>query len=71
MYGMFIRLAETVGRKGGLIMAKKQKIDRLAIDAAAAHAAGLSYGKWRMQQDKIKQQKKAKRAAQKKSEDTA
>ena len=51
-------------------MAKKQKIDRLAVDAAAAHAAGLSYGKWHMQQDKIKQQKKAKRAAQKKSEDT-
>lgn len=46
-------------------MAKKNAIDRLALDAAAAHAAGLSYGKWRMLQDKIKQQKKAKRAAQK------
>jgi hypothetical protein len=28
-------------------MAKKAKVDQLAIDAAAARAASLSYGKWR------------------------
>lgn len=27
----------------------KKPIDRLAVDAAAAKAAGLSYGKWRLQ----------------------
>ena len=28
----------------------KEKVDQLAIDAAAARAAGLSYGKWRAMQ---------------------
>lgn len=44
-------------------MAKKKSIDRLALDAAAAKAAGLSYGKWRRKQDAIKQRRKAERAA--------
>lgn len=50
-------------------MAKKKSIDRLAIDAAAAHAAGMSYGKWRLQQDRIKQRRKAEKAAQKGNEE--
>ena len=48
----------------------KKPIDRLALDAAAAKAAGLSYGKWRMKQDRIKREKRAARMAakQKRSE---
>ena len=36
-------------------MAKKEKKpDQLALDAAAAKAAGLSYGKWRAMQEQAK-----------------
>lgn len=33
-------------------MAKKKEMDKLAKDAAAALAAGMSYGKWKAMQDK-------------------
>ena len=47
----------------------KKQIDRLALDASAAKAAGLSYGKWRMKQDRIKREKRAARRAVKKAGD--
>ena len=33
------------------MMAKKKEMDNLAKDAAAALAAGMSYGKWKAMQD--------------------
>ena len=33
-------------------MARKKEMDNLAKDAAAALAAGMSYGKWKAMQDK-------------------
>lgn len=35
-------------------MAKKKEMDNLAKDAAAALAAGMSYGKWKAMQDPVK-----------------
>jgi hypothetical protein len=35
---------------GGGIMARKREMDNLAKDAAAALAAGMSYGKWKAMQ---------------------
>ena len=35
-------------------MAKKTEPDKLAQDAAAALAAGMSYGKWKAMQDPVK-----------------
>lgn len=39
-------------------MAKKKAMDKLAQDAAAALAAGMSYGKWKAMQDPVKIEKK-------------
>ena len=39
-------------------MAKKTEPDKLAQDAAAALAAGMSYGKWKAMQDPVKIYKK-------------
>ena len=39
-------------------MAKKKEPDKLARDAAAALAAGMSYGKWKALQDNPVPQKK-------------
>lgn len=39
-------------------MAKKKEMDNLAKDAAAALAAGMSYGKWKAMQDSVKIEKK-------------
>lgn len=38
-------------------MAKKKEPDKLAQDAAAALAAGMSYGKWKAMQDAVKIEK--------------
>lgn len=38
-------------------MAKKKEMDKLAQDAAAALAAGMSYGKWKAMQDPVKIEK--------------
>lgn len=38
-------------------MAKKKAPDKLAQDAAAALAAGMSYGKWKAMQDPVKIEK--------------
>ena len=37
----------------GKKMAKKQKVDRLAHEAALALAAGMSYGKWKAMQPPV------------------
>lgn len=39
-------------------MAKKKKIDKLAQDAAAAKASGMSYGKWKAVQEQVELRKK-------------
>ena len=38
-------------------MAKKKEPDKLAQDAAAALAAGMSYGKWKAMQNPVKIEK--------------
>lgn len=39
-------------------MARKKKPDKLAQDAAAARAAGMSYGKWKaLQSEPVKEKK--------------
>jgi hypothetical protein len=40
-------------------MARKKEPDKLAQDAAAALAAGMSYGKWKAMQEPVKIEKKA------------
>lgn len=39
-------------------MARKKKPDKLAQDAAAARAAGMSYGKWKALQSNLVERKK-------------